>query len=364
MRHVVALFVKIICSVCMSCLLTIPAFGQATRVYSLEHLPSCVELTLMSKGRYFGDAVSITIANRCQHPVRITALPGDVLVSKRDSLQNFVITKHFIMDIPPGQTKKHWGICAACVNAERDVPNVGEIFDITSNIRVWHSEAAQALFQLVTFVDKMNLCEEDFVQDAVWKITNNKTPSSKARDLLRRIGIDPSHDFTDFPKFTSPYSNISRTVYIPPSKIGIRTGPHRGAIEITLIWFEDVDLDLHVIEPDGTLIFSGNPVSLSGGLLDCETKCLESAVSITDDVIFVLPRKEHVYWTTPPPGQYIVEIHYKASCMEEAPPARWNVTIVIEGNEREYTGILYPEDEAVLVDMFVYSPQLEVPTEG
>ena len=108
MRHSEILFAKVIWAVFALCLFTISAFGQATRVYSIERLPSCVNLTLMSKGRYFGDAVSIIITNRCQQPVRITARPGDILVSKRDSLQNFVVTKRFVMDIPPGQTKKRW----------------------------------------------------------------------------------------------------------------------------------------------------------------------------------------------------------------------------------------------------------------
>ena len=70
-----------------------------------------------------------------------------------------------------------------------------------------------------------------------------------------------------------------------------------GDVQVTLNWSGDADLDLHVLDPDGTEIYFGNPTSSSGGVLDFD--------KIPDQGDFG-PHVENVFWPTggAPAGGY------------------------------------------------------------
>ena len=72
-----------------------------------------------------------------------------------------------------------------------------------------------------------------------------------------------------------------------------------GDLKVTLLWNFLSDVDLHVTQPNGKTIFFRNPVDGSStGVLDI------------DNVDGGNGAAENIYWTTPPPGQYVVKLHY------------------------------------------------------
>jgi hypothetical protein len=83
-----------------------------------------------------------------------------------------------------------------------------------------------------------------------------------------------------------------------------------GDITIRLTWDETSDLDLHVVEPDGTEIYFGNRTSSSGGQLDRDA-------NFPCDSATTRPA-ENVYWNTgAPTGNYEVEVEYYGECNNE-----------------------------------------------
>jgi hypothetical protein len=108
-----------------------------------------------------------------------------------------------------------------------------------------------------------------------------------------------------------------------------------GAIQVTLTWQSEVDLDLYVTDPNGDTIYYGDTTSLSGGELDRDNMCGN----------FALGRPENVYWeANPPSGTYQVEVAYFGSCADSMIGSSWNVRTVVNGRSNTYTGTLNPFD--------------------
>ena len=100
----------------------------------------------------------------------------------------------------------------------------------------------------------------------------------------------------------------------------------QGTVQVTLIWDNDNDMDLHVLEPNGTRIwYASRGPTATGGRLD------------RDDNVFVCGRDiepggvENTYWptgTTPQAGTYTVEVREYARCQN---PANWVAEVHIQG---------------------------------
>lgn len=105
-----------------------------------------------------------------------------------------------------------------------------------------------------------------------------------------------------------------------------RTG-QQGRLKVTLEWTDrSIDLDLHVIEPNGFEIYYMELVDRStGGELDIDwTPQKEECRN--------RPCAENIYWANPPRGEYVVKVVYYAdSDVHRGPSARCNVTIFKEG---------------------------------
>lgn len=99
-----------------------------------------------------------------------------------------------------------------------------------------------------------------------------------------------------------------------------------GSLQITLIWDNDNDQDLHVTEPDGNRIWYQNQgPSASGGILD------------RDDNVGVCGHDpvpggvENVYWptgVTPDSGNYRIDIVEYAECGDDA---NWTLEVRVDG---------------------------------
>lgn len=104
-----------------------------------------------------------------------------------------------------------------------------------------------------------------------------------------------------------------------------------GSIRFTLVWDNDNDQDLHVIEPDGTRIWYGGPgPSSTGGRLDRDDNVAVCGVDSEPGGV------ENTYWPDEYPapiGTYSVEVRQYSSC---GTPASW--TLQVYANDRlEYT---------------------------
>jgi hypothetical protein len=95
--------------------------------------------------------------------------------------------------------------------------------------------------------------------------------------------------------------------------------PDMNTLSVTLTWDTEADLDLHLVIPDGTVLWAKNIADSSGGILDYDSN---SNCQIDGR------RKEVAYWTTPPPsGHYIARVDAYSLCGE----AQANWTLVVDG---------------------------------
>jgi len=108
-----------------------------------------------------------------------------------------------------------------------------------------------------------------------------------------------------------------------------------GDVQVTLTWDTATDQDLWVTDPEGEVIYYGNPASETGGELD------------RDDVDGFGP--ENVFWEsgTAPAGEYKVEVDYFSGS------GVTNYTVLVQafGRVRTFTGQISP-DETKLITTF------------
>jgi hypothetical protein len=164
----------------------------------------------------------------------------------------------------------------------------------------------------------------------------------------------PGVDAPDFPTFDAPvsiaastppgpYELLVRAVdgeghYGPASKTSFQVVrvDVSGTLVVSLTWDTEADLDLHVVDPAGTEIWTHAPSSWKapppgapvppdawkdGGNLDFDS----NAQCVIDG-----RRQEDVVWArTAPRGAYVVRVDTPSLCGEVA--ARWNVVVSLEG---------------------------------
>ncbi len=119
----------------------------------------------------------------------------------------------------------------------------------------------------------------------------------------------------------------------------IREGAKSGSIQISLMWDNYNDLDLHCIDPFGEEIYYGHRKSYSGGELDVDMNVSPES----------LRPVENIYWQegNAPIGQYTVILrHYSnhrcgVNCKD---PTKYKIRIKIGNKIKEYTGsISHPQ---------------------
>lgn len=113
--------------------------------------------------------------------------------------------------------------------------------------------------------------------------------------------------------------------------------PRSGLLSIELRWDSDADLDLHVVVPDGTEVWSGNINSYTppppgpfapdpnayrtGGVLDLDSN---------GNCVIDGRREERVSWERPPPaGNYVVRVATASLC--SASVAHWTLELWVGG---------------------------------
>ncbi|MDR3341990.1 MAG: VWA domain-containing protein [Treponema sp.] len=100
---------------------------------------------------------------------------------------------------------------------------------------------------------------------------------------------------------------------------------HSGDIQISLIWYNRHDMDLHVIPPGGEEINYGHKTDSTGGWLDVDRNV---AGETTQPV-------ENVFWYHPPQGQYRVYVQNYGYNESDHSPITFQVELK-NGNEYRY----------------------------
>ena len=125
-----------------------------------------------------------------------------------------------------------------------------------------------------------------------------------------------------------------------------REGAQSSDVQISLMWNNYNDLDLHVVCPSGERIHGGNKKSACGGELDVDANVrAETRKPI-----------ENVFWEEgkAPAGRYQVYIHYykKHKKRRSKDPTKFQVIVNEGGDPREYNGELSMGDPIMLVAEF------------
>tara|TARA_B100000945_G_scaffold267278_1_gene227322 strand:- start:755 stop:1951 length:1197 start_codon:yes stop_codon:yes gene_type:complete len=147
-----------------------------------------------------------------------------------------------------------------------------------------------------------------------------------------------------------------------------REGAKRGSVQISLLWDNWNDLDLHVITPSGEHVYHDNRNSSCGGELDIDMNFKPTSKTPVENIV----------WTkTPPPGVYRVGVrHYKIhtkgvfswvpflSRIHRKNSTDFKVSITIGDSKRFYEGSLEKSNELQFVAKFaIAGSDGEVPQE-
>lgn len=111
-----------------------------------------------------------------------------------------------------------------------------------------------------------------------------------------------------------------------------------GDLQFALNWDSATDVDLHVIDPSGEMVYYGNPVGSTGGTLD-----LDSNASCQIDGV----QNENAIWEAEgaPTGTYQVVVNYWSACGFTG-LTTWRLTILERGEPvGTYEGSFSPEEE-------------------
>jgi hypothetical protein len=109
-----------------------------------------------------------------------------------------------------------------------------------------------------------------------------------------------------------------------------REGAKTGDVQLSLLWNNYNDLDIHCIDPSGEEIYYSHKRSQSGGELDVDMNA--SGRQSKEPV-------ENIYWPAggAPKGKYQVFVNHYAN-HGDADPTAFTVGVLVEGNSQEFSG--------------------------
>ena len=129
-----------------------------------------------------------------------------------------------------------------------------------------------------------------------------------------------------------------------------REGAKTSEVQVSLMWDNYNDLDLHVLCPSGERIHGGNKVSECGGELDVDANVRPETKKPVENIVWPDFKA--------PPGEYKVYVHHykKHKKRRSKDPTKFQVIANAYGDLMEYSGELSFGEEIQLVCTF------EVPT--
>ena len=125
-----------------------------------------------------------------------------------------------------------------------------------------------------------------------------------------------------------------------------REGAMTGDVQISLMWENFNDLDLHVVCPSGERIHGGNKLSQCGGELDVDANVRPETKKPVENVVWP--------GVSAPPGSYQVYVHHykKHRKRRTKDPTTFQIIVNNVGDYREYHGDLTHGDPITLVCQF------------
>ena len=130
--------------------------------------------------------------------------------------------------------------------------------------------------------------------------TNKTEASTRSSDTLTEEPVDTA--------------DVVRTA----EKVG-----NNGALKVTLLWNFHADIDLHVKQPNGKVIYYKEKKDTStGGYLDVDNREGGNGAA------------ENIFWNEPPTGQYMVALNYYGKSQSgKAESGTCTIVVFQEGRE-------------------------------
>lgn len=312
---------------------------SAQQSISLEEGVKLGLITLISRGGYFGNPVSILSNGSNTQDCILEMRKGDVLLTKGPEVQNMVISRDLDVHLLANQKVRTEGLWTFCLDWRMSSPSAGTYLDIAPSLTEWPCDEAQQLLRLLDAIDAKEVWDSPYAQNAIWNITDDyriydTMIGGLAPWLLRKADVDIMAR-SDFPHLSNPAALLPGTSFtFPPELLGT------GDVQVTLTWENIADLDLHVIDPAGEDICWWNASSESGGEADWDDWC--SPISSGGP--------ENIYWpyAEAPSGEYVVFIDYYESCRAQE-ETTWTVRLIVDGEVSTFTGTISPEEELEIV---------------
>ena len=125
-----------------------------------------------------------------------------------------------------------------------------------------------------------------------------------------------------------------------------REGAKSSEVQVSLMWDNYNDLDLHVLCPSGERIHGGNKISECGGELDVDANVRPETKKPVENIVWPDFKA--------PPGEYKVYVHHykKHKKRRSKDPTKFQVIANAYGDLMEYTGELTFGEEIQLVCTF------------
>src|SRR5579871_5730636 len=168
---------------------------------------------------------------------------------------------------------------------------------------------------------------------AGWAVGEAYLAAAQAATASTGMGQSPSLISNPIPPSSEP----------PPIPTEFRerlekAGAHTGDIQMSLIWFNTNDLDLHCVDPKGYEIFWQNRRSPTGGELDVDRNA--GCRSPTAEPV------ENIYWAkdTAPMGHYKVYLDYYQRCPGAPDETRYKINVLHNGERKDFTGTITKDD--------------------
>ena len=124
-----------------------------------------------------------------------------------------------------------------------------------------------------------------------------------------------------------------------------RSGAMSGEVQISLMWENYNDLDLHVVCPSGERIHGGNRNSKCGGILDVDANIKPESKEPVENVVWP---------SDPPSGLYRVYVHHYQFHKKRRTkdPTKFEVVVHANGEYTEYEAALSHGDPIMYVAGF------------
>jgi hypothetical protein len=131
-----------------------------------------------------------------------------------------------------------------------------------------------------------------------------------------------------------------------------------GDVQISLIWFNRNDLDLHCVDPTGAEVFFKQPRCASGGELDVDANG-DRGRPVTSEPV------ENIYWPAggAPAGKYTVSVNYYSRRPGEPNATTYKVSVLHGGVREDFSGEIADNgtsNNRRLVREFELSPKVEL----